>query len=120
MSNLTDLTIYKGTAWQRTLTVTYPEGHASAGQRRSLTGATIVAKIKRVSTDADPELLTPTIAILTQSGDTLGQCTLSLTSGAASALADANYVIAVYVTPSGETIPQLAIEPTKITIRSAP
>jgi hypothetical protein len=124
MSNLTDLTIYKGVAWQRTLTVTYPEGHASAGERRSLADATIRAKIKRVSSDADPPLIDLTVGdgvtILTQSGDTLGQATLDIAAPDAVGLDDGNYVIAVYVTPSGETVPQPAIEPTKIRISSAP
>jgi hypothetical protein len=112
---MSDLTIYKGIPWERTLTVT----RADTGAVRNLTGATVVAKIKKRSNDADPAVLLPTVTILDQTTDE-GEATLSLAAGAAVALDEGNYVIAVYVTPQGETVPQVVIVPTKIAIRSAP
>jgi hypothetical protein len=117
---MTDLTIYKGIAWQRTLTVTRKD----TGARRDLTGATIEFRLKRKTTDDDPPLVWLTvgsgITLLAQSGDTLGQATLDISAAASAPLNVMNHVFTVLVTPQGETVPQVAIEPTKIAVRDAP
>lgn len=110
---MSDNTIYRGLDWQRTLTVT----KESDGTARDLTGATVTFSLKRHTTDA-AALVTLTvgsgITLLTQSGATLGQATVFL---AATAIDPGNYIFDVHVTPAGETVPQMAIPPTKIAVR---
>lgn len=123
MSQIDDITIQRGYDWTRTLTVTYPEGHASAGDGVNLTGATIVAKIKRRHDDPDPALIELSvgsgITLAAQSGATLGQATLFVSAAASLNLSAANHVISVYVTPSGGVI-QTAIDRQKLPVVDGP
>lgn len=124
MSDIDDITIQRNYDWTRTLTVTYPDGHASEGDAIDLTGATILAKIKRRHDDPDPALIELTVGdgvtLLAQSGTTLGQATLFI-AGADSQtyLSAANHVISVYVTPSGGTI-QTVIDRQKLPVVDGP
>lgn len=60
------------------------------------------------------------ITLLTQSGGTLGQATIDISGSQSNELGDAGHVFTVLVTPQGETVPQVAIEPTKIAVRRVP
>lgn len=116
-----DLTIYKGVSWQRTFTIT----RESDGARVSLTGATIEFRIKRRTNDPDPPLilLVPGggLVLADQTNEsTKGDFTATIAGAASLLLEEANHVLAVFVTPSGSTIPQPAIKPTKIPVRDAP
>lgn len=108
---MSDNTIYRGQDWQRTLTITRD------GAAISLTGAAVTFSIKRYTTDAVAAVtlsIGSGITLLTQSGATLGQATVFL---AATTLDPGNYIYDVHCTLAGETVPQMAIPPTKIAVR---
>lgn len=106
--------VHKGIDWQRTISVT-----SAAGVRQSLTGATIVATVKRRSSDV-AALLTYAvgtgITLATQSGETLGDMTLAITGAASLGLSAANHVLTVTVLLSGAPVPQVVIDRYKLQV----
>lgn len=113
---MSDLTVYKGLAWQRLLTVT----NRDTGAAVDLTGATIILIARRDYTDEVDAFTLEVgsgITLLTQSGDTLGQATVDISSLISSGLAVENYAIRVTVQPAGEDTPQIVIPWRKLPVR---
>lgn len=113
---MSTLTVYRGVAWQRLLTVTRDD----TGAGKDLTGATIEFNARRDFGDAiDDFTLTvgSGITLLAQSGDTLGQATVDISTIISSGLEIENYVCRVTVHPSGEDTPQVVIPWTKLPVR---
>jgi len=116
---MSDLTIYKGRTWTRTLTVT-----DSTLAPVDITGATIELRIKAHSTDAGSPVIGlgvgSGITILPQTGGTLGQATLTVDGSLSAPIAAGVYVGAVIVTQLGDANPHIVIPPVKIPIRDIP
>lgn len=112
---MSDLTVYQGELWQRTLTVTRED----TGARKNLTGATIELVAARNFGDAAAFTLTvgDGITLLAQSGDTLGQATIEISEAISNTLELENYVFRVSVQPSGEPTPQIVIPWRKLPVQ---
>lgn len=112
---MTNLTVYKGLDWERTLTVTTE----ADGTAKDITGAAIEFRLARHSGDA------PAVTLTVGSGITItdgpgGIATIAIAGATSDALDAGNYVACVRVTPAGESVPQVVIDRVKIGVRSHP
>ena len=113
---MSTLTVYKGVLWQRTLTVTRDD----TGAGKDLTAATIEVLVKR---DYDDDAAAFTLGVgtgvtlLAQTGATLGQATVEISTVISADLNTENYVFRISVQPSGEVTPQIVIPWRKLPVR---
>jgi hypothetical protein len=95
----------------------------SDGVAIDLTDATISFRAKTHDDDPDPPLILLTeedgITIAAQSGDTLGQATVTISSALAETLTPGKYRYDVIVTPSGGDA-QVVVAPATLLIKPAP
>lgn len=109
------MTIYKGTTWTRTLTVTM----AGTATPKDITGAAITFRARRQPTDPDAQISLSVGDGITITDGPNGEAEVTV-DGADSALLDTgSYVMAVVVTPSGED-PQVVIPPEKLLVVDMP
>lgn len=114
-------TIYKGQTWKRRLTVT----NQKDGTPYDLTGASISFRGKHRTSDdtALVDLAIGTgIALLTQSGDTLGQADITIDGGISSAFDDSvdSLVCAAIVVLLTDTEPKIVLPPFRVPVRDLP
>ena len=98
--------LYKGIDWTRRITVT----DDASGDAVDLGGKTVLVQLRR--RPGDPVVATATVALLTQSGETLGQADVTIAGADSAALTVGHHCICVLV--DGDVV----LPPLKLPVRA--